>query len=177
MALFGQKAYDKAQQRLGIYAAAVNGKAIRAEADDAALDLLAAYPCIGSYQGLTLTDQLQFDRAVGVTVALNLVKTARVKANDGFVTFTDAAQQKVQFDTIDDEQLDSWQKEITQAIGFISCVRAARLQRAARFPGLLITPGNTEAQRAFFASPALTNELRQDCGKTVRYNGELEEEV
>ncbi len=145
--IIGPAAADFAQRRLRPYlddvfevpagadaderrAATRLGDDLLAEVDRAAAALRGRFRCIAVYAALAPADREWFDKAAGLMAAITLLAPAMGQANDGLAKLREGDQEKT-FAPPDAGEERRWTAELTEIVGNIACIRAARTQIAA----------------------------------------------
>jgi hypothetical protein len=139
--LWGQQAEQTAQRRLGIYAhtcADVLACApdadpeqesitrLQAELNQAATVLTTRFNTIGAYDGLSATDQVWFDIAVGLMAAMRMIDAAFAAFSSGTILDQEGDEHKrfSPLPSVDEQQ--KWSQELATALSFRSAVATYR---------------------------------------------------
>lgn len=130
MAVYGQLALDTANRQLRPFARGVVSDDVASEAYVSAVTIVAKFACVGAYDGLSDTDKIWFDRAVGVLTAITLMASAAGSMAGG-TTLRKQGDEEIRYAVPNPDQIKELSKTFGDSIGLISCVKGARIAVAA----------------------------------------------
>lgn len=86
------------------------------------------YPCLTSYAGLTGNDQTYVDTAVGLLTAIQLYPQ-KFRGTSGLLDEVKVGNFQFKYTASNDDPRKDWAEQAARALGYVSCIRAARLAK------------------------------------------------